>query len=559
MIFHKQINTLSAHQTERNLSIMIKVYFPNLELSMELPDNATVADACASVGHPVNLVCGGNGTCGKCIATIEDAKGYREVHACQTPISSDMKIYPPENKDDLRILSSGSGKVKLDHREHPEEHRYAAACDLGTTSVVLYLFDRVKGKLLGQWSEANRQASLGADVIARMQNALEEGTGPRLQEKGLETIRALLKAAASGSGIHTTDIAALTVAGNSAMQHLLFGFPVVQLAKSPYQCYDESVIVRTTEDLDLGMAPGAKLYFLPLIGSFVGGDTTAAMLAADWEDMEPVKLLIDLGTNGELVIGNKDRQLATSAAAGPAMEGAGIVRGMRGTTGAIEKVWIEDGDIAIHVIGAGHGAKPEGICGSGLVDLTAVLVEAGVIDSSGRMSTKEDYLAQGGNPKLAERIRTAEDGQRIFLVVSAADTADCKDLFFYQDDIRALQLSKGAITAAAIMLQNEFDPDRNQITEILLAGAFGNYIDINSAQRIGLIPDYEGISVTPVGNAAGIGAQMYLLSESKRKAADRLAADTKHVDLASHEDFTYIFAACMELCPVSEMDLEDFF
>lgn len=532
---------------------MYRVYFPDLEQSMDLPEQSTVAQACSRAGYPLNLVCGGNGSCGKCLTWIEDPQGRRQVLACQTPISDGMRIYP-EQEDQLKILEAGWGRVSV-QATGDQSQQYVAACDLGTTSVVLYLFDSHKGVLVGQWSESNHQSVLGGDVIARMQAAMTEEGKQQLQHKALETIGYLLSRAATQSGISTRDISRLTIAGNSVMQHLLFGFPVEQLAASPYECYTEAAVTRFGSELELGMAPDAVIKFLPLIGSFVGGDTTAAMLAADWEDEQAVRLLIDLGTNGELVIGNRSRSLAASAAAGPAMEGAGIVHGMRGTEGAIERVFWDGTQLRLQVIG---GGKPAGLCGSGLVDLTAVLLECGVLQSNGRILSREELLAQGGAPELAARLVTAEDGERCFVVAGSEESADGNALLFYQQDVRALQLSKGAIAAAAVMLQQAFDPDENRITQILLAGAFGNYIDIHSAQRIGLIPDYPGIEVLPVGNAAGTGAQMYLLSPEKEKAANAMAASTVHMNLASNPDFAYLFGACMELCPVSEMELEDF-
>lgn len=532
---------------------MYHIEFPRWKQSIDIPEPLTVSEACEKAGHPLNLVCGGNGVCGKCRTWVEDAQGRRQVLACQTPVTDGMRI-DPEQEERLKILESGYGAVSFPLTDD-EKQRYAAACDLGTTSVVLYLFDRCQGRLMGQWSESNHQSVLGGDVIARMQAALTEEGKEQLQRKGLETIGCLLARAAGESGLTTRDISRLTIAGNSAMQHLLFGFPVQQLAASPYQCHTEEAVTRTALELGLDMAPGAAVTFLPLIGSFVGGDTTAAMLAADWERQEAVRLLIDLGTNGELVIGNRGRSLAASAAAGPAMEGAGIVRGMRGTAGAIERVWLEGTQLRLQVIG---GGRPAGLCGSGLVDLTAVLLERGILQSNGRMLSAREFLDQGGAPQLAARLVTGPEDQRCFRVAEAAESAGGGDLLFYQEDVRALQLSKGAIAAAAVLLQQAFDPAETRITQILLAGAFGNYIDISSAQRIGLIPDYAGIEVVPIGNAAGIGAQMYLLSREKEEAAIAMAASTVHVNLASNPDFAYLFGACMELCPVSEMDLEDF-
>jgi uncharacterized 2Fe-2S/4Fe-4S cluster protein (DUF4445 family) len=305
-------------------------------------------------------------------------------------------------------------------------------------------------------------------------------------------------------------------------------------------------------EIGICLAQEGIVEFMPLIGSFIGADTTAAVIAADMERAKDIRLLIDLGTNGELVIGNRDKLLATSAAAGPAMEGAGIARGMRAADGAIEQVSITREGVELQVIG---DAKAVGICGSGLVDLIAEMVNVGLIEENGRLRSAEEFLGIGGSPALASRL-FADGEERAFAVATGDQTEDGQTLALYQRDIRALQLSKGAIAAAAQMLIEEYGIETDQIREILMAGAFGNYIDVGSARRIGLIPDFDGVPVRSIGNAAGMGAQLYLLSESKQKDAKKAARNTPHVDLAGRTDFTMTFAMHMALKPMTDLEGE---
>lgn len=524
---------------------MVSVSFTNLKRSVKVPNNATVADACAAVGRPLDLVCGGNGTCGKCRVMVKVNGVASMVLACQTPVRKGMEItLRPQRRH--RILDATDQTAFAIDKNLVErwKGRYGAACDLGTTTVVLYLFDLADGTLLGHWSALNSQAELGADVISRLQAARVPDQAFRLQQEAIKTVNALLCQAAESCAIPAKAIRTLVLAGNSAMQHLFFQFPVEKLVRSPYQCHTTRMVKRRAKALGLAMAPDGMVRFLPLIGSFVGGDTVGAALACDLPNSPDPVLLIDLGTNGELVLGDHSGLSATSAAAGPAMEGAGIRCGMRGSEGAVEKVRLTADGISMDVIGA---EQPVGICGSGLVSLAAELLRLGIVDESGRMRLPEELRST----PIAAHMATVDNQPAFFL------TAD-GSVMLTQADLRSLQLAKGAIAAAAKLLLRQRGLPPESLKEVLLAGAFGNYIDIASAQAIGLIPAFADVPVRGVGNAAGAGAQRCLLSEAAMHEARKLAAATEHIELATLPGFTQAFAEGMSFRPLTTVEPEQY-
>lgn len=487
----------------------MNLYFPDLDRWFPVAEGTRLDAAYGAAGYPLDRVCGGNGSCGRCRVTIEDDSGRREVLACQTLAAEGLRLYLPDAPGTPQLLRAPTACHPTKLRAHA--CRYGAACDLGTTSVALTLFDLTSGQPLAAASALNAQTAVAADVIGRLEAALRPEGAADLQHKAVQTINALVDDVCGQVGLTATDVGVLTLAGNSVMVHLLLGYPVSGLAASPYTCHDPSSQVRP--GADLGLRIGGTVETLPLIGSFVGADTVAAALAAGLDKPGRRRLLIDLGTNGELMLTDGVRTLATSAAAGPAMEGAGISCGMRGTAGAIEHVRIADGTVHVQVIGGGTAT---GICGSGLVDLAAELVKEGSVTPQGKLDSP-------------------------FPIANGVSLTP--------EDIRALQLSKGAIGAAIELLLRAADMEPESLSEILLAGAFGNYIRVDSAQAIGLLPDF-GVPVTPIGNAALLGAQLYLLEEDSRSAAAELARQTRLVELAHDPDFSMVFAMHMSLTPM---------
>ncbi|MBS4024870.1 MAG: DUF4445 domain-containing protein [Clostridia bacterium] len=421
----------------------------------------------------------------------------------------------------------------LELEEGDTTHRlFGIAVDIGTTSIAGYLFDLNTGERLVISSALNGQVAEGADVMSRIVAA---GTGAgleHLQQLVAETINRVIDEAATEAGVNVDEIYQVLLVGNTTMQHLFFGLTPEYLGRSPFMAVHQGELNISCQEAGIEINPRGIVTFLPLIGGFVGADTTGVILATGMYQSEKLKLMIDIGTNGEIVLGNKEKMLACSTAAGPALEGAGIGFGMRGTDGAIERVNFIDGKVELQVIG---NTKIKGICGSGLVDLAAEMLRAGIIDKKGKMLSREEFLASG-DERLADRLREI-DGRRVFIIAEGEETAGGEVIYLSQQDVRSLQLAKGAIYTGCLILLEEYGVTGEELEEIMLAGAFGNYIDVKKAQLIGLIPDFAGVTVRPIGNGAGAGAQLALLSTELKDTASKMMEKICHIELATHMEF----------------------
>jgi len=422
------------------------------------------------------------------------------------------------------------------------------AFDIGTTTVVGYLLDLLTGKELAVVSAMNPQTRYGADVISRITFASQEDDGlDRLHKAIITVIDELIGEAAAEAGCSREDVYAITVVGNSCMHHLFLGLNPEHIALSPYVPVIGAGHIVAARELGIRMNEAGQVYVLPNIAGFVGADTVGVILATEMDASEEIQLAIDIGTNGEIVLGTKDRLVSCSAAAGPAFEGAQISCGMRGTTGAIDHV--EFGDSFVYTtIG---DVKPEGICGSGLIDAIAGMLTTGLISPNGRILTPENVA---GTPaeRFADRL-VEHNGKRAFLLVSAEESASGKPLFITQQDVRELQLAKGAIATGVQVLLDKYGITPNDVSQVLLAGAFGNYLDQHSACTIGLIPPVLEDRVKPVGNAAGAGAVTALLSSSEYRRANRITASVEYVELGSYPNFVELFSAALSFPSVLDV------
>jgi len=416
------------------------------------------------------------------------------------------------------------------------EDLYGFAIDVGTTTVAAYMYNLHSGKRVGVYSALNGQVSEGADVISRIVACVNNPDGlARLQERIISTINQLIQQAVSEQNINKNDVYYIALCGNSAMQHLFLGLYPEHLGKFPFTSTVKSDVVARAKQLNLWVNPNAVVHFLPLIGGFVGADTIAVLLSLSEDELLEHRLILDLGTNGEIVLGNKDKMLAASTAAGPALEGAGIRFGMRGTVGAIERVSLSGGNVILKVIG---NRKPMGICGSGLIDAVAEMLRAGIIDEKGRMMSRKEYV-QNCLPEyrnLADRLEKIND-VNCFVLADKTQSQQAEKIYISQKDIRAVQLAKAAIYTGCMLLIQEYGLNPENIKEILIAGAFGNYIDIGNGQYIGLIPSFCGVPTRSIGNAAGAGVQRFMLSQKVREKAVRLQKKVAHVELASNPNF----------------------
>jgi len=419
---------------------------------------------------------------------------------------------------------------------------YGIAFDVGTTTVAGYLVDLNTGEELFSVAKANPQIIYGDDVISRIGFAQKQKENLEiLQREIVNTLNEIIKETAQKAGVDTNNIYKITIAGNTCMHHLLLGLNPSYIAPSPYiPVIKENLNLKAKDIPKLILEPTANVYMLPNISAFVGADIVAGILAIRMYENEKIFLFIDLGTNGEIVLGSKRKMWTCSTAAGPAFEGARISSGMRAAEGAIDKVEMDNKSITYRVIKDG---KVRGICGSGLIDLIAELVKLGLIDKSGKLIDREEC-----DPNLSEEIKkriiNGQKGNK-FLLVKDKETESGKSIYLTQRDIREVQLAKAAIFAGIKILLKEVNIPQEDVQKILLAGAFGNFIDKKSAIRIGLIPYLPLEKIESVGNAAGRGAEITLLSEKTREICEKISKDIKYIELSSRTDFQEEFVEAM--------------
>ena len=415
------------------------------------------------------------------------------------------------------------------------------ACDIGTTTVVGYLLDLRTGERLGVASTLNPQTRFGDDVVSRVEMAGRDAAGlEALRSVIVDAINELIGQAAGQAGVAREQVYALAVVGNTAMHHLFLGLNPISLGHSPYVPVVADPLELRAWDVGLRAHPEARLLVLPNIAGFVGADTVGVLLATRLLQSDQVRLAIDIGTNGEMALGTRVRMLACSTAAGPAFEGAQLSHGMRAAAGAIDHVDLRGEEIVVHSIGRG---KLRGICGSGVVDAIAALRQLEVIDTTGRLASP-DLLAPEVRRVLAHRLVPHAQGGA-FVLAPAEQTATGAPVLLTQRDIRQIQLAKGAIRAGIEIMMKELAVAPEQVAGVALAGAFGNYIRPESALAIGLMPRFPKAEVTPVGNAAGAGAQMALLSREAWREAARIAAQVEYLELSLRKDFPQVFMEAM--------------
>lgn len=414
------------------------------------------------------------------------------------------------------------------------EHLYGIAFDIGTTSVVGTLMDLRTGEQLAEVGNINAQSTYGGDLMSRIAFA-------QFDEKKLQTLRATVLNQINGfiqglcteAKVSANHVYKVMIVGNTCMHHVFLGIDVSYVGMAPYAPTWRDPVVLPARDIPLKSAPNAKVCMLPIVAGFVGADTVACVLATRIYEGDAIRVLVDIGTNGETVMGSSKGLVACSAPAGPAFEGAQIRNGMRGAVGAIEKVRI-DGDIHCETVG---NAPPVGICGSGLIDACAELCEARVIDSTGRIRRERREALPSG---LRDRFVDSANGGE-YVLVRADHSGRDGAIVLTQADVRQLQLAKSSIYSGVAMLQHVMSVPNETLTELLLCGGFGNYINIGNAIKIRLLPDLPMDRIKYVGNAALLGAQMALLSETERHRAEELARRIEHVSLATHPAFQDIF------------------
>jgi uncharacterized 2Fe-2S/4Fe-4S cluster protein (DUF4445 family) len=417
----------------------------------------------------------------------------------------------------------------------------AVAVDLGTTTLGAVLLDVPSGQQRAVASRANPQTSYGSDVLSRILHARENPEGlHELHHSIIEGVDEIVGELAEEAGIRRDRIYKITVSGNTTMQQLFCCIDTRNLGEVPFVPTAARQTVLTASKLGVNIHPRGRIYVMPVIGGFVGGDTVSGILATGLPESEGPTLFVDIGTNGEIVLFSEGHLTAASTAAGPAFEGARISQGMRGATGAIEKVLFED-RLHLHVVG---NVSPVGLCGSALIDLAAILLRQGILLPDGRLASP-DGLPEDLPEGLRRRLIVNEHGSA-FILADKSETAINKPILVTQRDFRELQLASGAIRAGATILLNHAGLEPDQLDRVLIGGGFGNFIRRSNAQRIGLLPtDIPRKRIRYQGNTSLAGARLAALSRTARAQAELLARQTKHVDLSTTPQFADTFAEAM--------------
>lgn len=485
------------------------------DASFEIERGASLQDQLFE--HGVEFPCGGTGSCRGCrvqlcrgeapitpadrerLSETELSKGWRLACQCKPETNIQLRIAQWE----MEILGDDA---EISFSPKPG---YGVVVDVGTTTVAAQLIDRSNGRLLASESALNPQAAHGADVVSRIRYAIESNGLRDLTQSIHRCIAVLIASLAGSAEIETGSINEILLVGNTAMHHFACGLDPEPLASLPFHSPNDDV---QRIALTSGSMPNLNAHFLPCLGGFVGSDLLAGILAVGMHERDTVSALVDLGTNGEIVMGNRERIVCASTAAGPAFEGGGIAQGMRAVSGAIRSVHIENGAMRCDVIG---GGEARGICGSGLVDATAAALRLGFIAPGGKIETPDKTI------QLTD------------------------DVSLTQSDIRHLQLAKGAIAAGFELLAEEMNIPSDAIENVYLAGAFGNYLSIDAALAIGLLPAHAE-SIHAAGNTALRGVKLALgRPDDSDLEFNKLRKLISHIELACSPGFQERYAACM--------------
>jgi uncharacterized 2Fe-2S/4Fe-4S cluster protein (DUF4445 family) len=418
---------------------------------------------------------------------------------------------------------------------------YGLAVDVGTTSVVVHLVDLSTAQIVDTASSYNGQISCGDDVISRIVYSQRQGGLERLHQLVIGTINSLLQEIAARNQIDLVDIYEITLAGNTTMTHLFLGLDPKYIREEPYIPTFSIAPRASAGRLGLNTNPHASVYCMPSVGSYVGGDITAGVLSSGLFLTDKLTLFVDIGTNGEMVLGNKDWLICCACSAGPALEGGGVRDGMRATVGAIEDVWIDPAtyEPAYRTVG---NRPPQGICGSGLIDLVAELFVTGLIDKSGRMSTGA----------RTPRLRAGQYGPE-YVVVWGQETARGRDIVITESDIENLTRAKAAIFAGFRSLCRNVGVDLADVEQILIGGAFGQYINIEKAIEIGLMPDLPWQRFRYFGNTSAMGAYTALVCTDMRHEVVKIAGRMTYLELSADTTFMDEYTSALFL-PHTDLD-----
>lgn len=529
------------------------IFFQPHGVRTEVAEGKTVIEAASEAGVDIDRHCGGVGVCGKC--RISAVKGEEFL---SPPAQTEKKLLKKEEIEAgvrlaccAKVMGSGtihvidivgtSGNQILEGTSErvishwgPDRCGFGVAVDIGTTTVVCYLADLDSHEFMGSHSFLNPQVSYGDDVISRIAASTSNpGALDRMQESLVKELDSTLSVLAEDAGIEKEQITEIVAAGNTVMEHIFLGVSPESIGHSPYLPRFLTHPSILASELGFNIAQDGIVKVLPNVAGYVGADIVAGVAAHSMDKEKPLRLLVDIGTNNELVIGNEDSMYCCATAAGPAFEGARISQGMRASIGAIEKVEMTKEGISYKTIG---NVLPTGLCGSGLIDVTAVMISEGIIDSRGRMKTKEEC----NNERFRERLSTDEARINRLLITEPENP-----VYITQKDIREVQLAVGAVKVGIEVMMEQLGITVEDIDEILLAGAFGSNIDIKSAVTVGLLPKVELEKVRFIFNSSGLGACMALASAGFYRETERTMRKMKYIELSTLPDFQKRFIRSM--------------
>jgi uncharacterized 2Fe-2S/4Fe-4S cluster protein (DUF4445 family) len=520
------------------------ITFEPQKIRVPVSEGSTVFEAALSAGVGLESVCGGKGKCGKCLVKITAGEtgalteieqtflSAEEVRAglrlaCQTQVREGMEVFTGRLPRDPGLRGKEiEGRVSTDFTARVEKagESYGLAVDLGTTTVAGYLVDLKSGRILATGAALNKQSLFGADVISRIGYTMDHPEGGTvLRQAATATIDELLDGLFPGNPGLREKIHLVTVVGNPAMMHLFLGINPRGLASFPFTPGFSGPLTLTASQAGIRLPYCTRVDVLPLVSAYVGADLVAAALAAGLDEPGPPRLLLDIGTNGEIALAFQGQIWACSTAAGPALEGGGIKFGMRAEPGAIFTVEMSD-DLRLSIIGS---RSARGLCGSGLLDAVAGMLGKGLLTRTGRLK-EAGSLSEDFPPAIKKRLDRDEKGRLFHLTPK---------VYLTQGDINQLQLAKGAMRAGVEILTAEAGIGFDDLEEIMLAGAFGAALKPKSLITVGLLPPVPEEKVKSIGNAAGKGALLSLVSEGHYQKALRLAGQIKYLELSLVREF----------------------
>ena len=513
---------------------------------VEVEPGVTLLGAAQMAGVELVSICGGVGTCEGCRIrlvkgrltplTLEEQALFspQEITqgmrlACQATPLSDCEIdIPPESLTTAqRLQVEDIYDTELVNDTRPVSSGLGFAVDVGTTKLAAFLVDLATGKTLARLGMMNPQIAYGEDVISRIVYSNQNADGARqLQARLVETLNQMIRDLCAEAQVSAEDIRDAVVVGNTVMHHLFAGLPVKQLGEAPYLPAAVDAMSIPAVSVGLSLGKDARVYLPPNIAGYVGADHVAAHVSTEIAIKPVTSIMLDIGTNTEVSLVHQGRVFSCSCASGPAFEGAHIRDGMRAAPGAIERVQIRDHTVQVHTI---NNQPAVGICGSGILDAVAELLAVQALDETGNFR---------GDHAL---VRPSANGRRETMLVAAEHTGHGRDVIVNRKDVNEIQLAKGAIRTGVELLLHDAGLQDDDIEEFIVAGAFGTYLDLESAIRVGMFPNLPRERYKQVGNAAGAGARQMLVSLERRRMAEKVVEGINYVELTAHKKFTEMF------------------